>query len=128
MEILVVDDEMTIREFLSEALSAMGYVVDVARDGKEALEKIGDRSYDLIITDVNMPRLDGIGLYKAVCKQFPELKGRFLFLTACASPEVMGTFEEESLPYLLKPFEIGRLIRYIESFPKKGVSIHSFGL
>lgn len=114
MEILVVDDEATIRELLGETLSGVGYNVDTAKDGEMALEKMERKSYNLIVTDVNMPRLDGIGLYKEASKRLPNHQKRFLFLTAHASSEVISFFKKENLPYLIKPLEIGRLLQCIE--------------
>jgi len=64
--ILVVDDSMNTREIEKSILEAYGYVVDVAEDGQEALEKVSGELYDLVITDVEMPRLDGFSLAEAL--------------------------------------------------------------
>ncbi|MFM1997152.1 MAG: hypothetical protein RLZZ111_1539 [Planctomycetota bacterium] len=60
--ILVVDDSITVRELERQLLAARGYLVDVAADGMEAWEAVRASAYDLVVTDVDMPRLDGIGL------------------------------------------------------------------
>ena len=62
--ILVVDDEPAIREVIKEYLSGVGYRVETAADGLEALTILGSREFDLVITDLSMPRLDGFGLMK----------------------------------------------------------------
>ncbi len=116
MDILVVDDEITIREFLSEILSTVGYRVDQAENGKRALEKMEGRSYDLIITDVNMPGLDGVDLYREAASRYPELRERFFFLTAYLSPELMSFLEREGLPYMSKPFEVKDLLNQVEAY------------
>jgi two-component system sensor histidine kinase and response regulator WspE len=60
--ILVVDDSITVRELERQLLAARGFLVDVAADGMEAWEAVRATAYDLVVTDVDMPRLDGIGL------------------------------------------------------------------
>jgi len=57
--ILVVDDEEKMRHLLSIMLGRRGYLVDQAGDGVEALEMLGNVHYDMVITDVKMPRMDG---------------------------------------------------------------------
>jgi two-component system sensor histidine kinase and response regulator WspE len=69
--ILVVDDSITVRELERQLLAARGFVVDVAVDGREAWEALRVTAYDLVVTDVDMPRLDGIGLVSLV-KADPE--------------------------------------------------------
>lgn len=64
--ILVVDDEVHIRELVAESLSLMGHRVTTAEDGLDAIEKIQNGSFDIIITDLDMPRMDGLELIKAV--------------------------------------------------------------
>ncbi|MBE0557361.1 MAG: response regulator, partial [Proteobacteria bacterium] len=64
--ILIVDDEERIRHLLSIMLSRRGYQVEQAGDGVEALEMIGATSYDMIVTDIKMPRMDGVELLKRV--------------------------------------------------------------
>ena len=62
--ILVVDDEPGIRHLLNEVLSGEGFNVVMASDGQESVECLKGSSFDLVITDLNMPRLDGIGLLR----------------------------------------------------------------
>lgn len=63
-EILVADDEVGIRTLLFDVLSKEGFRVTLAKDGKESLDQMSKRRFDLLITDIDMPRLDGIGLLK----------------------------------------------------------------
>lgn len=106
-KILVVDDEVTIRHMLSELLTAEGYVVDLAVDGFEAVKRLNNAFvYDLIILDVNMPRMDGITLCRNIIKKFPELKERFLFLTGNLTEEAATFFKENDCKYMVKPFQI----------------------
>ena len=71
--ILVVDDSTSLRQVVNIALSGAGYEVVEACDGKDALSKLDGRKFHLIISDVNMPNMDGISLLKAV-KQLPAYK------------------------------------------------------
>ena len=64
--VLAVDDSLTMRELLRSALSDAGYAVTLASDGQEALDRLAESAPDLIVTDLNMPRLDGFGLIEAV--------------------------------------------------------------
>src|SRR3989304_2708291 len=72
-KILVVDDEKEIREFLNKALSRLcGYRVDLAESGEEALRKIEKDRFDLVLTDLKMPKMDGLQLIAEIAKSKPE--------------------------------------------------------
>jgi CheY-like chemotaxis protein len=70
--ILIVDDEEDIRSFLSEYLESHGFPCEQASNGIEALEKLGSIEIHLVISDVRMPQLDGIGLLRAIRKNNPN--------------------------------------------------------
>ena len=63
-KIMVVDDEVGIRNLLFDVLSGQGFQVTLAKDGQDSLKVMRNRRFDLLITDINMPRLDGIGLLR----------------------------------------------------------------
>ncbi len=71
--ILVVDDEPQVCEILSDSLVSHGHDVDSAADGFEAVEKIKDRQYNLVITDMDMPRMDGMELIKYIISNHPDI-------------------------------------------------------
>jgi len=105
--ILVIDDEAPILDLLQTALSREGFQVEVAQKGEEALEKLAQGSYDLIISDLRMPHMDGATLHKVLQSRWPHLLNRVLFLTGdVASPGVQEFFREVRAPYLVKPFTI----------------------
>ena len=81
--VLVVDDEPAVREFVERALSYAGYAVTTAESGHAALEELEKRSYDLLLTDIVMPDLDGIALALKVAKQYP--KTRVMIMTGFAN-------------------------------------------
>lgn len=72
--ILVADDEPSVRQFVERALNYAGYAVTLAPDGNAALEALSKRQYDLLLTDIVMPDLDGIALSLKVAKDYPSTK------------------------------------------------------
>src|SRR5262249_25076260 len=71
--VLIVDDESLSREFLMEAVQALGCRADAVPDGSQALERLRSRSYDLLITDLRMPGIDGLELIKQALSASPGL-------------------------------------------------------
>ena len=71
--ILVAEDELPIREFVARALALEGHEVDTVEDGLQALDALAQRSYDLLLTDIVMPGLDGIELALKATKDFPQM-------------------------------------------------------
>lgn len=102
--ILVVDDERGIRGFVSEALANVGHEVDQAEDGTVALEKVEARAYDVVITDLKMPKLDGMAVLARVREEQPEVE--VIVLTAHGTVDTaveamkLGAFD-----YIQKPIE-----------------------
>ncbi|RJP46540.1 MAG: response regulator [Armatimonadetes bacterium] len=81
--ILLVDDDADTRSIYSEFLEDAGYVVDIAVDGEEGLAKILEGGHDLILLDIMMPKLDGIGVLKRVKEINPEVyNGPIVMLSA----------------------------------------------
>jgi YesN/AraC family two-component response regulator len=74
MNILVVDDEPVILRLLQDTLEDAGYSVTTANNGRKATRLIQENSFDLIITDIIMPELEGIGLIRNTQRDFPEIK------------------------------------------------------
>ncbi len=103
--ILVVDDEESIREFLEIMLKKEGYEVTLAEDGQKAIEVLAKKSFDMIISDLQMPHVTGVELLKHVKESYPDTV--FMMITAFGTTETaveamkMGAFD-----YLTKPFKI----------------------
>jgi len=103
--ILVVEDESGLRELIANILLLDHHEVDTVHDGVEALYRIEQRRYDLIISDLQMPNLDGPGLYEALRKRFGEALPRVIFVTGNAEAEQFMPFlAETGDPVLTKPF------------------------
>ena len=112
--ILVVDDEPSVVRGLTRLLRRDGHTVDTASNGRMALARLQERAYDLILSDLRMPELDGSGLYQAL-EQYPELQQRFVFLTGdTVSRETMAFFEQTGVRWLTKPFRAAEVRRTIQ--------------
>jgi CheY-like chemotaxis protein len=113
--ILVVDDEPLVTMLMAEALVLEGHDVDTAKNGQEALEKIAACAYDAILSDLRMPELDGVGLYRALDQQHPGLLPRIAFVSGTTEPVEYASFlEETGVPVLRKPFAIDDLQRLVQ--------------
>jgi two-component system response regulator PilR (NtrC family) len=107
--ILIVDDEEIIRESLSFVLKKEGYSVQEAENGKIALEYIKDRSFDLIITDIEMPEMKGIELLEHVTQISPETL--VVIITAYGSIDTaIAALRKGAVDYILKPVEFDELL------------------
>ena len=112
--ILVVDDEPSVIRGLTRLLRRDGHTVDTASNGRMALARLQERAYDLILSDLRMPEMDGSGLYRAL-EQYPELRQRFVFLTGdTVSRETMAFFEQTGVRWLTKPFRAAEVRRTIQ--------------
>ncbi len=104
LNVLIVDDEQDVREIVSEYLERKGLLVAVARDGVEALELIQNRHYDVIVTDIKMPRMRGDKLIEEA-KKIPNFKSRFIVMTGGVEWEDEKKAIEIADFQLRKPFE-----------------------
>ena len=110
--VLVAEDEPAVLDMLARFLTEEGAAVTRVRDGQEAWEKLEEGTFDLILTDLRMPRLDGRGLYDRVARHRPELLSRIVFATG-------DVLRQESLRFLegvpnlilLKPLDLGSVRR-----------------
>ena len=109
--VLVVEDDFTMADWLSEVLTYQNLEVDVASNGLEAMEKIRSMDYDGIVSDLIMPRQDGESLYEEIIKEFPYLAEKIVFITGDASQKGgMANFTYHTGNILLvKPFEAEQL-------------------
>ncbi len=104
--LLVVDDDETLREVLAAILNERDRVVDTARDGIEAVALIGQNQYDLILSDLSMPGLDGPALYDAI-RSIHVTPPRVIFMTGHAAGGDYAEFLKGTTePILEKPFKV----------------------
>jgi PAS domain S-box-containing protein len=113
--ILLVDDEPTILDLFVEILGGGGYQVDTASNGAEAARKVRDNVYDLVVSDVRMPQMNGIQLYDEILKVRPELEGKVLFVTGdLIDPDTLAFVKRVGVKTIAKPLEIQQVLRAIE--------------
>ncbi len=113
--ILVVDDEEAIRKYLATELSESGHRVEVEGDAKKALEKLSEGSYDVIMTDIKMPGMDGMEFYRRVRKMDNSMASRIVFITGdMMGGETPDFIKKTGLQYVTKPFNQGRLQKVIK--------------
>jgi PAS domain S-box-containing protein len=112
--LLIVDDEPDIALMLAEILEPEGHIIDIAENGRDALERIAGQAYDLIVSDLRMPELDGPGLYRTLQRDRPDLAGRIVFVTGdTLANNVRRFLDETGAPVLEKPYgpaDIRRLV------------------
>ncbi len=114
--ILVVDDEESIRALLHEILGLNRHVVSLAASGIEAAEQAACEPFDVIITDMKMPGMDGATFYREVRQRDPAQARRMIFITGdTVSPDTRAFLQRVSNPVLSKPFKIGPLRDAIET-------------
>jgi DNA-binding NtrC family response regulator len=120
--ILVADDEKSSREGLRTLLSGWGFSVDLAADGEEAVRKAVAAPPDVVVTDMIMPKLDGLDLLRALQEQTPF--STVILLTAHGSIETaVAAMKEGAYDYLTKPVDIPRLRVLIEKAAEKGEAL-----
>jgi PAS domain S-box-containing protein len=112
--ILLVEDESALAAAVAEALSDVGLKVDYAGDGEDALSGLRRSTYDVIICDLKMPRVDGMTLYRAIAAATPALARRVIFVTGdVAGTDAERFLEETGCRWLAKPFRLADLLRAV---------------
>ncbi len=112
-KILIVDDEEAIRTFCQRALERKEYFVETAENGRIALEKLKEKWFNLLLTDLRMPELDGLALLHQVKKLYPSTE--VVIVTAYGDIEsAVEAMKEDAFDYVLKPFEIDKLYTVVE--------------
>lgn len=106
--ILIVEDDEMIASLIKSILNREGKI-DIAYNGKEGLKLVQKNYYKLIISDIDMPDMDGLTLFKKSVKKFSNLHSRFLFITGNLSPDRVKFFKKHKISYLAKPMEIKQI-------------------
>jgi CheY-like chemotaxis protein len=125
LRILVVEDESEIAETLCEILDQRGLKTEAVFNGQEALDRIARHEYDLVLSDLRMPVLDGPGLYHALVQGHAEMVGRLAFITGDSlSPEIQTFLRDTKVPCLEKPFlpeDVMRLVARVVELSRRQV-------
>ena len=113
--VLMVDDNAAMREALARSLVRRGCRVTTAPDGVAALQVLKERSFDAVITDLNMPERGGLWLWRQALVLRPELRGRFVLIASEPLPEPRSlSLFMETERFVLKPLSLDTLWRQVE--------------
>jgi two-component system chemotaxis response regulator CheY len=119
-KILIVEDFYMLRDLLASLLRTEG-VVHTAANGKEALAKMNEAYYDVIISDVEMPVMNGIELFEHATKKYGTLLNRFLFHMSPPSSEAMNFIDKNEINYLLKPSDLDVLRKTVHGMLQSSI-------
>jgi DNA-binding NtrC family response regulator len=106
---LVVDDDAGIRVLVTRVLARHGFLVETARDGAEAIEKLLQRDYAVIALDLMMPRIDGFAVVSYLTKHHPEKLGSVIVMTAFGA-QALDKVCPPVVRFIEKPFDIETLV------------------
>ncbi|NPU99428.1 MAG: response regulator [Candidatus Omnitrophica bacterium] len=116
--ILIVDDDRSFRSAVQTCFPANEYSVVTASDGRDALDRIEAGRFDLVITDLQMPRMDGLTLIEVLCSRFPAMP--LIVMTACSEKEPYCRFlQRHSVNCLAKPFRKEALLSLAQKLLEK---------
>ena len=119
-KVLVIDDESGVRDMLVDLLMQTGFEVEAMADAPSALKILESKSFDIILSDVRMPGMDGEAFYHALRESFPEYIDRLAFVTGdVMSAGIAGFLEDASIPHLEKPVVPSELNELIETLCAK---------
>ncbi|HEX9579894.1 MAG TPA: ATP-binding protein [Gemmatimonadales bacterium] len=120
LRVLVVDDEPHILHYMDATLTAWGHQVVVSTDGGEALDRLTAEGFDVIISDLRMPRMGGRDFFEALQRDHPEVAARVVFSTGdTIRDDALAFLEELGRPYLRKPFSLAELRGALASVPPR---------
>ncbi len=116
--ILVVDDELLIRDLLYDFFSAQGWSISVVENGEKAVEAMGLKSFDIVLSDIKMPAMDGLVLTEEVRRRHPGTP--VVLMTGYPSVDsAVAALRSRVVDYIVKPFNIHQLYKTIESAVKE---------
>jgi len=112
VDILLIDDESDVRQPLREVLTDAGHVVTEANDGKKASALLRETAFDVILSDVRLPGVDGLTLLRCARRDAPLTD--FILMTAFADVgQAVAALKEGASDYLIKPFDVDELLHHI---------------
>lgn len=118
MKLLLIEDEEDLANALAKGLQKQGYLVDVANDGEEALDFYYGTIYDLIILDLNLPKIDGLEILDMIRKENKEIKIIITSARGAIDQKILG-LDNGANDYLVKPFDFKELVARIRSLLRR---------
>lgn len=113
--ILIIDDDMNLQSVLKHTLQNEGYQVETAYDGIEGLDKLVSTQPDLVISDIMMPNMDGVELFRQIKERLQHRGTPIFIITALSRKPWFADLEAEGAVVIQKPFKIELLIDLIEA-------------
>lgn len=111
IRVLAIDDSRTIRDLLRMSLEGAGFDYECASDGVEGVEKFSDVQPDVVITDINMPNMDGFGVIRALRQGASASSVPILVLTTESSPDLKTRARDAGATgWIVKPFDDAALV------------------
>lgn len=123
MKLLIVEDEILLSKSISKGLRRLGYAVDCAFDGEEALELLDINTYDLMVLDINIPKINGLDVLKAIREAGSQLRVIILSAKNTVFDKVTG-LDHGSNDYLTKPFDFLELEARIRNLLRQNTSLN----
>lgn len=111
--ILLAEDDLSMRQFIKKALERAGHSVVDAEDGLQALARLQEQAFDLLLTDIVMPGLDGIELAQKASAQRPSIKVMFITGFAAVAMDAKKS-QPQSAKVLSKPFHLNDLVKQVD--------------
>jgi len=118
ISVLVVEDDETLREVLATILSRRGYRCESAENGVEAMQKVEETNFDAVVTDIDMPQMDGTALTRNLTQRFPDLP------VMIVTGKLDDSYKESAInagakEFLEKPFEISEFMMKLQRMLNK---------
>lgn len=111
--ILVVDDELLIRDLLYDFFSEHGWEISIAENGQKAYEILSQKKVDIVLTDLKMPEMDGLTLTGLVMEEYPDIP--VVIMTGFPSVDsAVSALRKKVADYIIKPFNINQLYKTVE--------------
>jgi DNA-binding NtrC family response regulator len=118
LRILIVDDDCRMAKILKDIITVKGYETDVAHSGPEALEKVEGSHFDCVLTDIKMPEMNGVDLYKVIRKAQPDIP--VVLMTAYSADKLVEDgLEQGAIAALTKPLDIETLLNFFSMLRKE---------
>jgi DNA-binding NtrC family response regulator len=112
--LLIVDDETALREAIAERLADHGFVVEQAENGEQALQRLADFAFDILLTDLRLPGIDGRRVLEAALERYPEIIG--IVITGYGTvKDAVEAIKQGAADFITKPFQFDALLHVVRS-------------
>src|SRR5947209_9876478 len=105
LTVLLVDDDADVRKFVGAAIREQGHSVIEAADGAEAFDRLAATRFDVVLTDIRLPKHDGLAIFRRARRESPSTEV-ILMTSYAAVPEAVAAMKEGAHDYLTKPFDV----------------------